>query len=73
MLTINLPGELENELSSLTKDKETFIIEAIREKIALQKSAISQEESMKEQSDIFGHKVFIGEFKSTRIENWGDY
>jgi len=72
MLTINLPGELENELSSLTNDKETFIIEAIREKIALRKSTIS-EESTTEQSNIFGHKIIIEEFNSTRIENWGDY
>lgn len=71
MLTINLPADLEKELSLLTNNKETFIIEAIREKIAALKN--SQEESMKEHSNIFGHKVIIEEFKSTRIENWGDY
>jgi hypothetical protein len=73
MLTINLSRELENELSSLTNDKETFIIEAIREKIALNKNAVSREESMKEESNIFEHKIVIEEFNSTRIENWGDY
>jgi len=73
MLSISIPDDLNNELSLLTNDKTTFIIEAIREKIALYKNTMLQEDLTKERSDIFGHKVIIEEFKSTRIENWGDY
>jgi hypothetical protein len=73
MLTIQLPQELENEISSLTDNKEAFIIEAIREKIELQKSTALKEDLIKEQSNIFGHKIVLEEFKSTRIEGWGEY
>jgi hypothetical protein len=73
MLNISIPDDLNNELSLLTNDKTAFIIEAVREKIALYKNTMSQEDLINERSNIFGHKVIIEEFKSTRIENWGDY
>jgi len=73
MLNISIPDDLNNELSLLTNDKTAFIIEAVREKIALYKNTMSQEDLINECSNIFGHKVIIEEFKSTRIENWGDY
>jgi len=73
MLNISIPDELDNELSSFTNDKTSFIIEAIREKIVLHKNTVSEEELLQERSNIFGHKTVIEEFTSTRIENWGDY
>ena len=73
MLNISIPDDLNNELSLLTNDKTAFIIEAVREKIALYKNTMSQEDLINERSNIFGHKTIMEEFKSTRIENWGDY
>jgi hypothetical protein len=73
MLTIYLPEDLENELSSLTNDKHTFIIDAIRIKIDLEKRTITSNQIFKEYSNFEKDKPQIGDFKNTGMEKWGDY
>ena len=74
MLTVCLPDDLDNELSSLTNDKEGFIIAAVRQKIALGKKTATPEELAKEYSDsVEENKLILEDFKHVDLENWDDY
>jgi hypothetical protein len=74
MLTIHIPEDLERELSSVTKEKYTFIIDAIREKISSLKNTATSPGTGKVYEHFYEEKrISIEEFKNTDIENWGDY
>ncbi len=74
MLTISVPDDLDNELSSLTNDKPAFIIAAIRQKIALRKKTTTPGELAKKYADgAEENKSLMEDFKNADIENWDDY
>jgi hypothetical protein len=74
MLTIYIPDELERELSVITNEHHTFVITAIREKIALHKNARSSGELTRKYSNTLEElKSQTSHFKNTDIESWGDY
>jgi uncharacterized FlgJ-related protein len=74
MLTISIPDEIDNELSSLTDDKKEFIISAIKQKIGLQKKCINLEELAKEYRDsISENEEVTKDFKHADKGNWNDY
>jgi hypothetical protein len=74
MLTISIPDDLDNELSSLTNNKRAFIIAAIRQKIALRKKTITPEELAKEYANsVEENKSIMEDFKNADVENWDDY
>jgi hypothetical protein len=74
MLTISIPDEIDNELSSLTDDKKEFIISAIKQKIGMQKRRITPEELAKQYQDSVRENEEITEdFAHVDKENWNDY
>jgi len=74
MLSISIPDDIDEQLSSVTNNKEEFIIAAIRQKIALRKKTSSPEELAKEDKEsIEENKLVLKDFKHTDTENWDDY
>ncbi len=74
MLTVSIPDEIDKQLSSITNDKQQFIIAAIRQKIALSKKTPSAEELAKEYKETTEeNKLLMEDFKYSDSENWDDY
>lgn len=73
MLTVSIPDEIDKQLSSITNDKEGFIINAVKQKIATKKN-ISAEELAKGYADsIEENKLIAEDYKYSDAENLDDY
>jgi hypothetical protein len=73
MLTVSIPDEIDKQLSSITNDKEGFIINVVKQKIATKKN-ISSEELAKEYRDsIEENKLIAEDYKYSDVENLDDY
>ncbi len=73
-LTVNIPDDLDKELNKLKVKKEEFLLNALKEKIDLQKSnnlqtalAEGYKNNHKENQQL------INEFSQADLENWYDY
>ena len=74
MLTISIPDEIDQQLSSITDDKKEFIIAAIRQKIMSRKKSLSSEQLAKEYADsIEENDQITKDFSHADNENWNDY
>ena len=74
MLTISIPDEIDKQLSSITKDKKEFIIEAVKQKIAKQVKSISKQQLAKEYADSAEENdQIIKDFVNADNENWHEY
>ena len=74
MLNLVISDEIDDQLSSITKNKEEFIIAAIKQKIAIRKKTISVDELAKEYREgIEENKLLREDFKHTDNENWDEY
>lgn len=74
MLTISIPDEINDQLSSLTEDKEKFIITAIRQKIASKRKSVTKVQLAKEYEDSSEENVqILKDFINADTENWQDY
>lgn len=74
MLNISIPDDMDEELSSITNNKQDFILAAIRQKIALRKKNPSSEELAKEYKESMEENTLLMEdFKHVDQENWDDY
>lgn len=73
-LTVNIPDDLDKELNNLKVKKEEFLLNALKEKINLQKSNNLQAALAEGYKD--NHKEneqLINEFSQADLENWYDY
>lgn len=74
MLNISIPDDIDNQLSSITNNKQEFILAAIRQKIAIRKKTSSPEELAKEYKESMEeNKLLMEDFKHSDAENWDDY
>ncbi len=74
MLTISFPDEIDKQLSSITEHKKEFVIAAVKQKIAIQKKIISDEQLAKEYADSAEENNQITKnFMNADNENWHDY
>lgn len=74
MLTISIPDDIDQQLSGMTNDKQEFIINAVRQKISLDKKYLSVAELAKEYADsINENEEITKDFTHADKENWNDY
>jgi len=74
MLTISIPDEIDKQLSSITNNKKEFIISAIKQKIFLEKSPLTDEKLAKEYADsIKENNQITKDFAHADNESWNDY
>lgn len=73
-ITLNIPEDLDKELSSLSVKREEFLLEALKEKIRSEKFAILEDlliEGYKDRRT--ENKLLAKEFFHSDLENWDEY
>ena len=73
-ITVNIPDDLDHELNNLKVKKEEFLLNALKEKINLQKSnnlqAVLTEGYKNNHKE---NEQLLNEFLQADLENWYDY
>ena len=74
ILTVNIPDDLDKELNNLKVKKEEFLLNALKEKINLQKSN-NLEAALAEgyKNNHKENEQLLNEFSQADLENWYDY
>ncbi len=70
-IRIKLPEELERDMLALTPDKETFILEALKEKIEREKKAQLKKQLTEDCQSTFGEDLNLTKgFEPADVEYW---